>query len=142
MLLGAYPNANVTEETIVVYETMLSDLPSNDVVQIVLEHIASSKWFPAIAEIREKVFNKQLDLPPAEAVLAWLNDGSVPEGSIPREAVRLCGGYHSYRHSTKPEIWRAEFRATYEKLRKRERAKLSDAGLRTLVESSFRVLSG
>lgn len=141
MLVGAYPTANVTEETIVVYEQMLRDLPTNLVVQVVLEHIASSKWFPAIAEIRDRVFEIELELPSADAVLRDLASGGVVAGhSVVKEALQTCGGAWNYRNSTKPEMWRAEFRKVYKSLCEEAKQRQSRARMEQLCGAARRQL--
>lgn len=53
MLLASYPAAKTVEKTPEVYEMMLADLDVAVARKAVTRLIASSKWLPTIAEIRE-----------------------------------------------------------------------------------------
>lgn len=53
-LRGAYPEKTIPDQTVEVYMRCLADLPLPALEAAVLNHIASSKWFPTIAELREK----------------------------------------------------------------------------------------
>lgn len=53
MILAAYPNAKTSSSTSQVYETMLADLDPKTARQAVTALIATSKFVPTIAEIRE-----------------------------------------------------------------------------------------
>lgn len=117
MLSGAYPSANVTPETVMVYETMLSDLEAMSVVQAVIDHIATSKWFPSISELRERVFTSELRMVGADEILCRLHSGDeLPDDTIGMRALNICGGQWSFKNSTTPDLWRKEYRATYNKL--------------------------
>lgn len=53
MLIAAYPTAKATAQTSQVYETMLGDLDGDVARSAVQRLIATSRWMPTIAEIRE-----------------------------------------------------------------------------------------
>lgn len=53
MLLAAYPQARATDQTAQVYEQMLADLDAATARRAVHRLLASSKFMPSIAEIRE-----------------------------------------------------------------------------------------
>ncbi len=53
-LLGAYPEKDPPEETMELYIRCLADLPAQAVEAAVLAHVATSRWFPTVAELREK----------------------------------------------------------------------------------------
>jgi hypothetical protein len=53
MLLASYPMAKTAEKTPEVYEAMLADLDYATARRAVTRLIATSKWLPTIAEIRE-----------------------------------------------------------------------------------------
>lgn len=53
MLMGAFSNAKTNESTSQVYEMMLADLDVTQARQAVTRLIATSKFLPSIAEIRE-----------------------------------------------------------------------------------------
>ncbi len=58
LLSLAYPNygkdgnASALAETMRLYQRLLDDLPLDALEQAVLRHIATSKWFPTVAELR------------------------------------------------------------------------------------------
>lgn len=54
MLLGAYPNAKSTAATGHVFESMLADLDVRTAREAVKRLIATSKFMPSVAEIREE----------------------------------------------------------------------------------------
>lgn len=53
LILGAYPNAKTTSGTSGVYESLLADLDAKAARQAVQQLIATSRFMPTIAEIRE-----------------------------------------------------------------------------------------
>lgn len=53
MLIGAYPNAKTSASTSQVYETMLADLDVGTARAAVVKLVATSKWMPTVAEVRE-----------------------------------------------------------------------------------------
>jgi len=53
MMLAAFPSAKVTDSTSQVYEGMLADIDVAVARRAVHKLIATSKWFPTVAEIRE-----------------------------------------------------------------------------------------
>ena len=52
ILTTAYPNWNITEETIAVWSEFVSDLRPEALKAAVLQHVRNSKFAPTIAEIR------------------------------------------------------------------------------------------
>src|SRR5690349_9625631 len=60
MLVAAYRDKSVTEATVEVYETMLSDLDFEACKAAVTRVIATSKWFPTVAEIRHAAASERL----------------------------------------------------------------------------------
>jgi hypothetical protein len=135
LLMGAYPNANVTQETIVVYEAMLGDFKSEDLYEVVLRHIATNKWFPSIAELREALTDRYLQFPSAQEAISILLHGSVNDlPQVAREALKSCGGQWEMKHTTMPGKWREEFRKRYDELVAQEREKF--------VEQQIKILRG
>lgn len=57
MLMAAYPQARFAEQTSAVYETLLRDLDHKLVQRACMSIIASSRFMPTIAEIRETCVN-------------------------------------------------------------------------------------
>lgn len=132
MLIGAYPNAKVTEESIVVYETMLSDLSSAEVADAVIEHIATQKWFPTVSELRDAALTARLGLETAEQVFRKIDGGCDLDCSVAKEALKVCGGRWAYKHSTVPGKWREDFRKTYNSLVGELKMKQTNSGLAAL----------
>jgi len=80
MLKDAYPRQAIEPATLKVYAEMLSDISPEELLRVVKRIIATSKWFPTIAEIREEMTNEIFgDRPPPE--LAW--------DEVMREAARV-----------------------------------------------------
>lgn len=53
VLMAAYPNAKISDEASTVYERMLADLDYATANAAVERLLATSKWIPTVAEIRE-----------------------------------------------------------------------------------------
>ena len=76
MLLAAYPHfaKDATPETLdgtlEVYQRLLGDLPVKAIEAAALDHVSRCKWFPTIAEIREKAIVIKLPTQPT-AMEAW-----------------------------------------------------------------------
>ncbi len=56
VLAAAYPRFELTSATVRIYEQTLSDIPVDGLKAATLDLIAESKWFPTVAEIRERAF--------------------------------------------------------------------------------------
>lgn len=55
LLAAAFPREPMTREQIGLYEMVLAEYPDESVTQAVLHHIALSRFFPRVAEIREQL---------------------------------------------------------------------------------------
>lgn len=53
VLVSAYPNVKLAPATVSVYERILSEIPVEALEAATLQHIASSRFFPTVAELRE-----------------------------------------------------------------------------------------
>ena len=80
-LVSAYPNAQVTVETIAVYDRLLSDIPPADLQAVVDQCIAECKFIPTVAEIRERYHALTRSLGHLTASDAW--------GQVKREIRRI-----------------------------------------------------
>lgn len=69
MLKAAYPRAEINAETTRIYCEMLADLDASEATNAVKHLLATSKFFPSIAEIRAMLATRQEQLPASEA--AW-----------------------------------------------------------------------
>lgn len=95
MLRAAWPRQEVGADTAEVYAEMLKDIPFDEASAAVRRIVQTSKWFPAIAEIREQVAESRSALDPPE--LAW--------GQV-QAAISKIGAYHQPLFSN-PAIQRA-----------------------------------
>ena len=68
-LAAAYPNANVTAATTAAYVKMLADLNPRVLHAAAMQHVAESKFFPTVAELRER----------AQAIVEASQGGRPPE---------------------------------------------------------------
>lgn len=85
-LFSAYANAQVTVETIAVYDRLLSDIPPGDLQTVVDQCIAECKFLPTVAEIRERYHALTRTLGRLTATDAW--------GMVKRE-IRRVGSWGS-----------------------------------------------
>lgn len=67
-LLGAFPNARITELTCEVYETALMDLDGELARKAVIALIKTERFFPTVAEIRSAVAELKRNRPIAEVL--------------------------------------------------------------------------
>ena len=56
ILAAAFPNFNLTRETIIVYQRTLADIEDKVLEMAVLQLITSNKFFPTVSEIRDAAF--------------------------------------------------------------------------------------
>lgn len=76
-LAAAWPRQPIGQPTLDIYATHLQDLDFGQATQVVSGIIRSSRFFPAIAEIREAYAETQLGLPsPSEAWAQACNYGT------------------------------------------------------------------
>ncbi len=140
ILESAYPRGEFRAGTAKVYAQMLSDLPYRVAEEAIRRLIATSKWLPTIAEIRQ-MCAEVMD-PPLSAEDAWIEAcnaaraftpyqappelqmalrGHVREtaemSTLTRKAVQVLGGIEAIAYSDQPEFMGREFRRVYERLR-------------------------
>lgn len=70
-LFSAYANAQVTVETIAVYDRLLSDIPPADLQTVVDQCIATCKFLPTVAELRDEWHKLTVCLGTPTATEAW-----------------------------------------------------------------------
>lgn len=58
-MVAAFPTSRVTAESVGVYERMLADLDYGTANAAVAHLVATSRWMPTVAEIRERAFTLQ-----------------------------------------------------------------------------------
>ena len=130
LLGGAFPNFELREETGEVYCRLLADLPAPLLEAATLRHIATAKFFPTVAELREAAWAMSGQLPP-EPMEAWgevmrqMRVNGAPSGprfSHPaiREVVEQMTWW-ALCFSDNPPAERARFLEAYEKVGRRQR---------------------
>jgi len=126
ILKATYPRQETNEATAEVYASFLSDLDYHATERAVRKIVATSTFFPTIAEIRREVAEDYADLPSAAEALALvadryrLSDAELKENPLPaevKEAYRLVGGEWAFRTSTNPTTLHAQFRDLYAQIR-------------------------
>jgi hypothetical protein len=70
-LFSAYPNAKIDEGTVAVYTRLLSDIPPADLQTVVDQCIATCKFLPTVAEIREEWHKLTRQIGQPSATEAW-----------------------------------------------------------------------
>lgn len=121
-LRAAFPNANLPVETVEIYKAALADLDADDVQAAVGALIRSSRYFPTVAEIREKVAERSLGLPGPvgaweEAVARAENRWERPRTPLVTEALNAIGGIWAVKTSDNVIATRAQFLKFYDELR-------------------------
>lgn len=147
VLAAAYPNFPVSEATIQVYAAALGDLETSAAVRAAEELVATSRFFPTVAEIRAAAAERTMGLPTPEEALGLVL-GEVRRCGIygrPRfdcpvvaEAVRVVG-FRNICTSDNPEALRAHFFRVYGAYRDREIREASVGGL-SLSSGGFSAL--
>jgi hypothetical protein len=116
LLTAAYPDHNFPDAAAAVYQGFLADLDGATVKEVIVNHVATHKWFPKISEIREAALERELNIDSVETVLAQIQ-GEFQTSRMGREALQLVGGDWERRRTTNPSAWRAQFKKAYEGLR-------------------------
>lgn len=75
-LAAAFPRAEIRQETVSVYVRALADLPPAMVNRAVGRLIATSRFFPTVAEIREAVVESHVALPTVDQAAQQLTAGA------------------------------------------------------------------
>lgn len=124
-LLDAYPDKEVSAETMRVYLACLQDVDPTLLKTAVIRHVASSKWFPTVSELRESataiVMDATGDLDPNTAwgeVTKWFSKcgrWGVPQFTSPviTQAVAAIGGWMYLCNSENLAADRARFIQAY-----------------------------
>jgi hypothetical protein len=134
ILAASYPNFNLTQETIVVYQKTLADIEPKVLEAAILHLVTTSKFFPTIAEIREAAFSimtNERKIPSAfeawEEAINHCIKGNYKDYSHPliERAVNIIG-IDYWRNMTYDDemATRAQFFKIYETLLQREKADL------------------
>lgn len=84
-LARCYPAFELEKETIIVYTHMLKDIPADLLTVATFEYATHGRFFPSVAEIREKVYEISLQVSGIpSAYKAWDELLSDPGGKITR----------------------------------------------------------
>ena len=128
-LMAAYPQREIRPETVEEYARMLADLDYGAACEAVAHLKATVKWFPTIAEIRQRATENASGLATAEE--AWLElkraFGTVGHIGTPAwssetmaRAVEAMGGWRMLCASEEPEgVLRAHFLRVFDAFRSR-----------------------
>lgn len=129
-LIAAYPRVDISEETTKLYAKFLQDLDYHQVQAAVVKHIATSPYFPTIAELRQAAVDVIPDsnIPlPGEAwaeVTKHMRDVGYtgkPTFSHPliEKTIQAMGGWIALCQSEDGMVDRAHFMKIYESYRNR-----------------------
>jgi hypothetical protein len=136
-LKGAYPRTAFNEESVAVYQLALADVQPRLLQAAVLRHIATNKWFPTIAELRQRVADLILE---AEGYLSAPEAWGTVMGEVRRaghwgqpqlpplvmRAVHAIGGWQGICLSENGAADRARFLEAYGLLLKQEAQKIQE----------------
>ena len=135
LLSANWPTYAFSETTMPTYQRLLADLPDAVLEAAVLDCIASCRFWPTVAEIREAAANIVTDA--ANATNEYDAWGEVKravsrahhEWSDPMigQAMQRVGGMDAFRMSDVGDepSWRARFAECYKLLRQRERRQMT-----------------
>lgn len=129
ILSAAYPSYQLQEESLRIYAAMLRDLEYDAAQQAAVRHIATSKFFPTIAEFREAAQKVCSPLPePEEAweeVMRQVREiGSYGRPEFSHEIINRAVatvGWMNICLSEAPGVERGHFLRVYETFLRRER---------------------
>lgn len=152
ILMASYPHAKIPqpEATASAYEEFLLDLDAAAATRAVKRLIAESKFFPSIAEIRDRVASSAINARPAE--LAWgdvlhavgrVGIYRTPEFDDPCTAIAVSSlGWRQICNADESEhgVMRAQFREAYK--RAQELAKREHNADRLLEHADRKRLAG
>lgn len=129
-LKAAFPRQDMTLATFEQYALFLRDIPDLLLDSVVDSLIATEKWLPSIAQIREAAADTALQLPTESAALtqiyariAWTREGDDTRPDVHplvKKALDLVGGYPAFRTSEDPAVVRGQFGRIYRDLRAAE----------------------
>lgn len=128
-LFAAYPQAQVSEQTVAVYLRMLRDIPPEALQVAVDQAIATSKFLPTVAELRDTLHGlRQLDTPSwgeawedVMSEMRRIGSYGVPQfrSRLTEQVVRSMG-WKTLCASENPQTDRAQFRDMWNALAARQ----------------------
>ena len=128
-LFAAYPQAQVSAETVAVYLRLLADVPPADLQVAVDQAIVNSRFLPTVAELRDALLNlRQVERP--SWTEAWdevtrelrrVGSWGVPQFASPWTAqIVRAMGWRELCQSENPQTDRAQFRDLFNALATRQ----------------------
>jgi hypothetical protein len=118
LIVAAYPDQRNPQATALVYHQFLADLDFELARKVIVNHVATRKWFPKISEIREAALEMRLNIESTETVMSQLQANDYGALSpMAKQALKVTGGTWEKERTTNPSAWRAQFRKAYESLR-------------------------
>lgn len=128
-LFAAFPNLQLTVETLAMYDKLLSDIPPLDLQVIVDQAVSTMRFLPTIGELRDMHYNLRR-ISQISWVEAWGTVGSemrrIGSYGVPHFEDELTGrvvkmmGWRTLCASEQPSIDRAQFRDMYQALAARD----------------------
>ena len=156
LAIANFPNMQEKDmdPTLVLWREMLSDMPFEVAKAALIKVLATAKFWPTIAEIREAALDVtgQKGLTPAEA-WALVEQADEKYGyyradeamkSLPpvvQQTVRAMGGFSSISSSENPGVTRGQFMKMYEQFATREKEMaVLPANIRKMITDATRLL--
>ncbi|KKN74815.1 hypothetical protein LCGC14_0387080 [marine sediment metagenome] len=149
-LFAAYPNSQVTEQTVVVYLKLLQDIPLDELQTIIDQCIAQLKFLPTVAELRNMHHTLTTSLAQPSAAEAWgavqkqlssVGNWGVPqfEDSLVGQVVEMIG-WQDLCASENTMADRAHFLRMYQQVeqRRQQGKKLLPAARRLAEKSGYK----
>jgi hypothetical protein len=128
ILQGAFPNHPVNPDTVRAYGWMLRDFTFPDVSRAVVTLLATSRFWPTIAEVRAAVIEERLALPTPERAWELVAERLSATGLLPEDhpakahpvikrAVRAMGGIAGMAEEDNVAALRRQFMEQYAAIR-------------------------
>src|SRR6266699_2988140 len=108
-LRAAYPDPPIDQDTIDLYERMLSDFDYEAVDPVIDELIATVMKLPTVSRIRRTVIEPSLDIPTADEAWTAIQMHEPELHELVAHVARLIGGTYNIRTSADPELTRVRF---------------------------------
>lgn len=143
-LRASYPHRDLPEESVQAYATMLEDLEVSAATQAVVRLVASCKYLPTIAEIREAVAEASFACPTASEAWAEVSAAFAAVGryrspqwshALIGKVVDGIGGWVALCNSDNQVADRSQFMKAYSEERRRG---VVDANVKPLLEHKAR----
>lgn len=118
-LMVMFPTAKVSRDSARGLALALLDLEADEAEQVVAEAVLTHRWFPSLSELRLIAVRRRAGIPSESEAYGQIVRRSTDPTTAPAlhplasEALRLMGGLHSFRESTDPVRWQAQFTRLY-----------------------------